>query len=72
MRGGGGGGGREGGLDSPSHLLYEPRFLAGSGPSNREDMRCEFYSGYMYLVFSSIWLLGIVVHLMFVNTLICL
>ena len=32
----GGLGGREGVLDSPSHLLYEPRFLAGSRPSNRE------------------------------------
>ena len=32
-------------------------------------LRCEFCSGYMYLGFSSIWLLGVVFHLMFVNTL---
>ena len=31
-----------------------------------------FYCAYMYLAFSSIWLLGVVVHLMFVNTLNCL
>ena len=35
-------------------------------------LRWEFYSGYMYLGFSSIWLLGVVVHLMFVNTPKCL
>ena len=41
---------------------------------NREVvyLRWEFYSGYMYLGFSSIWLLGVVVHLMFVNTPKCL
>ena len=33
---------------------------------------CEFYSGYMCLGFSSICLFGVVVHLMFVNTLKCL
>ena len=35
-------------------------------------LRCEFYSGYMYLGFSSMWPLGVVVHLMFVNILKCL
>ena len=32
-------------------------------------LRCEIYGGYIYLGFSSMWLLGLVVHLMFVNTL---
>ena len=65
----GGGGGVGGGGDSPLHLLYEPRFLAGSRPSklikeNREVvyLPCEFYGGYMWVV----------VHLMFVNILKCL
>ena len=63
------GGGGWGGGDSPLHLLYEPRFLAGSRPSklikeNREVvyLPCEFYGGYMWVV----------VNLMFVNILKCL
>ena len=35
-------------------------------------LRCEFYSGYICLGFFSICLFGVVVHLMFVNTLKCL
>ena len=41
---------------------------------NREVvyLRFKFYSGYMYLGFSLMWLLGVVANLMFVNTLKCL
>ena len=35
------GGGGEGG-DSPLHLLYEPRFLAGSRPSKRIGKWCIY------------------------------
>ena len=35
-------------------------------------LRCEFYSGYICLGFFLICLFGVVVHLMFVNTLKCL
>ena len=46
---GGGGGGRRGG-DSPLHLLYEPRFLAGSRPSKRIGKWCIY--GVSFIVVS--------------------
>ena len=54
-----------GGGDSPLQLLYEPRFLAGSRPSNRIWKWC--ISGVSFIVVAC----TLVVHLMFVNTLKC-
>ena len=50
--------------------MYEPRFLAGSGPSNRIGKWCIYGVSFIVatctLVFPQY---GVVVHLMFVNTL---
>ena len=54
------------GRDSSLHLLYEPRFLAGSRPSNRIGKWCIYGVSFIVatctLVFPSLWFLGVVVH----------